>query len=111
MLGKLLFGSGGNAYVSFSPSTPQVEEYNIYFCVDGSVPHKVFRGPNLYKLNPGAHKIKLISGNGEQWYLDAEIGANEMLTVHVELSNRDITEVRGQMGKAIPGANFCSIKL
>lgn len=111
MLGKLLFGGAGNAYVSFCPSTPQVEEYKIYFSVDGCAPHKVFGGPNIYKMNPGEHKIELISDNGEQWYLNAEVGVNEMLTVHVEISNRDIVEVRGQVGKAIPGASFYSIKL
>ena len=97
------------AYLSI-PADPQVGRNNK-FSVDGKYPRAIFGGANLYKISAGKHEVEIISGTGEAWTVEANVGYNELLTVKVVLAGEDVCDVMYKVGPAAPGMGFAAMKL
>ena len=81
----------------------QIDSANNYFTVDDGEAHPIVYGsPNIYRVKEGTHKIEVTSGTGDYWTLEGKLKYDQVLRVTLELSGKDIADVRLELLRSAP---------
>ena len=98
------------AYLSLL-ADPQIEGSNNRFVVDNGASHRIYNGPNVYKITAGEHKVTITSGSGDSWEVNAKVGYLEKLTIKLYSSGTNICDVAYKVTDAPAGIGFVAMKL
>lgn len=95
------------AYLSII-GDPQIESCRNCFTVNGSASHRIFCGPNLYKITSGTNTVIITAENGEAWEVTADVGYKDLLTIKPTLAGSAIVDVGYKVSAAPAGIGFAA---